>query len=142
VIFLIAWWASNIGAWSAVINVQASAQGKAKDRTSYHGKVKPGNSPKPAFNRTGHKTSNLCSDCGYLPLCSKVRFHTANAKTCWEIWHSAEDLMSGMGETLCDVENPKVSLLGLAPARVATGTKRSIAGMTKATGKRGKWYRL
>jgi hypothetical protein len=45
--------------------------------------------------------------------------------------------MSGMGETLCDVENPKVSL-GLGPAQMATGTKGSIAGMTKATGKRGK----
>ena len=71
--------------------------GKVNEREAYHAAVPAGNSPKPAFYRRGHKQSNLCVDCGYMPLCRAVRFHTAGAKSCWEIWHTEDDLMSGMG---------------------------------------------
>jgi len=42
--------------------------------------------------------------------------------------------MSGMGETLCNVQNPKIDL-GLRADEMSTKTKKSGAGITKSTAK-------
>ena len=108
--------------------------GKVNEREACHAAVPAGNSPKPAFYRRGYKQSNLCVDCGFIPLCRSVRFHTPGAKSCWQIWHTEDDLMNGMGETLCNVQNPKLDL-GLRVDEMSTKTKKSGAGITKSKAK-------
>ena len=61
--------------------------------------------------RDGHKTRFLCATCGYVPLCTAVRFPGPNAVSCWEAWHKEKDLMSGaLSMTYCHMKCPEDDL--------------------------------
>ena len=77
------------------------SDGLVRPRTDFHIRVKRGHTPNPGLGRRGHKTSSLCATCGFIPLCRKPRSCGANALSCWELFHTCEDLFSGLASTMC-----------------------------------------
>ena len=86
------------------------AEGLVLPRTEFHRAVKKGHSPTVGLGRQGHKTSYLCLTCEFVPLCRKVRIYGLHSKSCWDLFHSEEDLFNGSASTMCDIANPVAEL--------------------------------
>jgi hypothetical protein len=112
------------------------AAGLVKKRSDFHAVVKRGHSPKPGIGRTGHKTSNICVTCGFIPLCNRPRTHGPNAISCWEAFHTCEDLFNGPPSTMCDIQNPQTELSIPAKYMSTLMPKTFREGAIKCTGKR------
>jgi hypothetical protein len=71
-----------------------------------------------------------------VPLCTKKGRFPNVQQTCWELWHSVPDLMSGPSETLCHIKNPQEELgmvtattaVRVAPLRNVTARKKGTRG--------------
>jgi hypothetical protein len=44
------------------------------------------------------------------PLWNMIRGHGPNAKSCWDLFHTEEDLFNGPASTMCDIANPEAEL--------------------------------
>jgi hypothetical protein len=82
---------------------------KIKDRDEYHMPLKKNQKKFKGLGRIGNYANHQCSVC-LVPLCTKKFRFPDVQKTCWELWHTVPDLMSGPSQTLCHVKNPKEEL--------------------------------
>jgi hypothetical protein len=97
--------------------------GALKVRDAYHTRVKPGCTPAPGLGRYGYPATTLCVTCGFIPLCTTVRFHMPGALTCWDAFHTEKNLMTGpKSETCCHLKNPWDELGLVSPGQSASSS--------------------
>ena len=115
----------------------ADKEPKVKDRCKFHAHVnaKGGLVPK-GSGRFGHFANHTCSVCR-VPLCTKKYRFPGVEQTCWQLWHTEQDLENGQCATYCHIQNPGLEL-GIPTTKTQAKIGPIITASTNEKGKKRK----